>query len=184
MKTIICIVGKTGTGKDTIAKYLYNKYGIDAICSYTTREKRDYETDGKEHWFITKDKMDYIKNNEHMLGYTINDKTGIEYCATAESINDNYVVYIINPNGIKYMQKHLPEGFVLKYIYCELDENIIEQRVLNRGDDLEVFRKRISSEREEFDTYRDSKQYDILIDTSKDLESMYKQVDNFIVTIM
>ena len=47
MKTIICIVGKTGTGKDTIAKYLYNKYGIDAICSYTTREKRDYETDGK-----------------------------------------------------------------------------------------------------------------------------------------
>ena len=125
MKTIICIVGKTGTGKDTIAKYLYNKYGIDAICSYTTREKRDYETDGKEHWFITKDKMDYIKNNEHMLGYTINDKTGIEYCATAESINDNYVVYIINPNGIKYMQKHLPEGFVLKYIYCELDENII-----------------------------------------------------------
>ena len=182
-KIIICIVGKTGTGKDTIAKFLFEEYGIESICSYTTRPKRDYETDGIEHYFIDKEKMQYLKDNEHIIAYTINDKTGIEYCATAESINDDKIVYIINPDGITYLKKNLPEGFALKIIYCDLDEKIIESRVIERGDNIEIFRKRLSSEREEFDTFRNSKQYDLLVDSSLSKEEVRNQVRNFMISI-
>ena len=183
LKTIICIVGKTGTGKDTIAKFLYEEYGIESICSYTTRPKRDYETDGIEHYFIDKEKMKYLKDNEHIIAYTINDKTGIEYCATAESINADKIVYIINPDGIVYLKKNLPEGFALKIIYCDLDEKIIEDRVIARGDNIDIFRERLSSERVEFDTFRDSKEYDLLVDSSLSKEEVRNQVRNFITTV-
>ena len=63
-KTIICLVGKTGTGKDTIAKFLYETFGIESICSYTTRPKRDYEINGVEHYFIDKEKMAYLRKHE------------------------------------------------------------------------------------------------------------------------
>lgn len=40
MVTVICIIGKTSTGKDTIAKYLESKYGASPVVSYTTRPAR------------------------------------------------------------------------------------------------------------------------------------------------
>ena len=180
MKTIICIVGKTGTGKDTIAKYIKEKHGIGMVCSYTTRPQRACEENGREHYFISKVKMAAICAKEHVIAYTINDKTGIEYCATAESITDKNIVYIINPNGITYLKEHLPEDFKLAILYCNLSEDKIEERVVGRGDDLEIFKLRLASERDEFDTFYNNKEYDVAIDTSKSLEDVYKQVDAFL----
>ena len=184
MKTIICIVGKTGTGKDTIAKYIQEKYGIGMVCSYTTRPKRDCEVDGREHYFISKPKMAAICAKDHVIAYTINDKTGIEYCATAESITDKTIVYIINPNGITYLREHLPEGFKLAILYCNLAETEIEKRVLGRGDDTEIFKLRLASERDEFDAFYQNNEYDVAIDTSKSKEEMFAQVDAFLKDIV
>lgn len=184
MKTIICIVGKTGTGKDTIARYIQEKYGIGMVCSYTTRPKREIEVDGREHYFISKIKMAAICATEHVIAYTINDKTGIEYCATAESITDKNIVYIINPKGIEYLKEHLPEGFQLAIMYCNLSETKIKDRVLGRGDNEIIFNTRLLSEREEFDTFYDNHEYDVVIDTSQSKEEVYKQVDAFLRNIV
>ncbi len=184
MKTIICIVGKTGTGKDTIARYIKDQHGIGMVCSYTTRPKRANEENGREHYFISKVKMAAICANEHVIAYTINEKTGIEYCATAESITDESIVYIINPKGIDYLRKHLPEGFKLAIMYCNLPEEEIEKRVLGRGDDEEIFKARLASERDEFDTFYNNKEYDIAIDTSKSKKEVFAQVDAFLKEVL
>ena len=39
---IIAIVGKTSSGKDTAAKYLHDKYGLDMVVSHTTRPMRTH----------------------------------------------------------------------------------------------------------------------------------------------
>ena len=61
MKLIIPM-GKTGTGKDTIARFILDRSFILPIISYTTRPIRNGEVDGREHWFITDEEMNHIQN--------------------------------------------------------------------------------------------------------------------------
>ena len=51
-KTLFCIAGETCSGKDTLVSELIKKNPdvLKAVCSYTTRPKRDNETEGKEHY--------------------------------------------------------------------------------------------------------------------------------------
>ena len=40
-KTIIAVIGKTSSSKDTVAKVLNEKYGIPSVVSMTTRPKEN-----------------------------------------------------------------------------------------------------------------------------------------------
>ena len=46
MKEIICIVAKTGRGKDTLAKRISYELKIPTLCSYTTRDMREDDVEG------------------------------------------------------------------------------------------------------------------------------------------
>ena len=53
---ILAIMGKAGSGKDTIVRKIIKKNLIPnavPIVSCTTRPPRDYEVDGKDYHFIT-----------------------------------------------------------------------------------------------------------------------------------
>lgn len=72
---IVAICGKSATGKDTLAKLLYNdlvKQGIAAnlTISDTTREPRDNEQNGKDYNFL--DKVSFLTKaiNKEYLEYT------------------------------------------------------------------------------------------------------------------
>ena len=66
-KKIICLLGETASGKDTIAKYITKTLDIKQVVSYTTRPIRSNEQNGREHWFISKEEMAEIKKNQHMF---------------------------------------------------------------------------------------------------------------------
>ena len=168
MKKLIGIVGKTSSGKDTIAHYISEKFGIKSICSYTTRPMREYEIEGIQHHFISDEVADEKLKNEHLLAYTINDLTGIRYFATAEQITDDVMIYIINPDGVDWFSKNADSSIVkMTTIYVDLDEEDILERAKLRGDDMDITAKRLNSEREEFDKFRDSKQWDYYVKTDK-----------------
>ena len=155
-KTIIAVIGKTSSSKDTVAKVLNEKYGIPSVVSMTTRPKREYETNGVEHVFISKEEMSNVLKEKTIIAYTKNNKTGIEYCAALEALPSNICVYIINPDGVKWLKEHNKRNlFNLICVYVDL------------------------AEREEFDTYKNSKEYDFLITNDKDLQYLYHQVDLF-----
>ena len=78
-KKLIFLVGKTSSGKDTVAKYISDKYGIPMVCSYTTRGMRDYEEDGVQHYFVSKERMKEILETESIVAYVKFPKTEIEY---------------------------------------------------------------------------------------------------------
>ena len=54
-KNLICLVGETSRGKDTVAKILQEDYNLKPVCSYTTRPMRPGEIEGREHYFITRE---------------------------------------------------------------------------------------------------------------------------------
>ncbi len=67
MNRIFCIVGKSGSGKDTIYNKIINQYKTKLIpvIPFTTRPKRADEKNGVNYFFVSKAQMnDYAKNNK------------------------------------------------------------------------------------------------------------------------
>ena len=176
MKTVICLLGKTNTGKDTIASYIGKKYGINAVCSYTTRPKRDYEVDGVQHYFLTKQEFDKLRESSKVIAYTKFPVTNYEYCVTLEQLTDDYTIYIINPDGLKDL-KAFEDQLRLISVYISCNERILYQRGINRGDTVEELNKRIKGERDQFALFAAEQQYDYLLFNDGYLDSVFPKVD-------
>lgn len=155
-KALIFIVGKTSSGKDTLADYISDTYGIPLVVSYTTRLKRDYETDGKEHFFVDPYQMSVMRADTDIIAYTKNDKTGIEYCANSESFKGGIAIYIINPDGIRWFNEHGDMDFYDTFtIYVDCTEEEIRHRAYIRGDNASQVVTRLDSERDEFNAFKE-----------------------------
>lgn len=102
-KPLFCILGESCSGKDTTVSETINKLGgkAKAVCSYTTRPKRENETEAVDHYFVTKEEFDKIKkeNEQNVLAYTKIGEHGYEYMALINEL-DTSNIYIINPNGM------------------------------------------------------------------------------------
>lgn len=162
-KNLICVVGRSGSGKDTISREMSEILNMPMIVSCTTREKRENETNGVEHWFISKEEMENI-NKEDMLAWT---RIGeVEYCARIGDIKDEGSIYIIDPNGLAYLKNKFENkiNIITVYIYC--DKEVREQRCSKRSDFNNAWKKRNESEDAQFSKFEEKRNWDILIDNS------------------
>ena len=80
------------------------------------------------------------------------------------------------------MQNNAPDINVLS-IYIDLDEKEIIDRGIKRGDNIEILKERLASERDEFNHFRDDllnnklHNYDFLI-YNDTLDNLYKSLDD------
>ena len=56
-KIVLCIVGSTGSGKDTVRKILIKSGAYVPIVSLTDRPMRVEDKNKREHKFVSKDKF-------------------------------------------------------------------------------------------------------------------------------
>lgn len=184
MITIIALIGKTSSGKDSAARFIKERYGIEPIVSYATRPIREGEVDGREHYFVDDAKMDEIvSDKESLLAFVQFPKTGYRYCASIRDLSDNVTkTYIIDPSGLQWLRDNRPDVKVISMLF-ELPEDIIKQRALKRGDNIIDIEKRLDSEREMFDTFALGNDYDIKINTNDVPDNVHekivKELDNF-----
>ena len=175
-KTIICIVGRTSSGKDYIAKRLSTILNYPLVVSHTTRPKRDNETNGVEHWFDSKEEFDDLMQNNTVIAYT---KIGeYEYCALLEDIGDN-AIYIIDPHGIEYLKQNFKNQINLKIIYMYCDEYIRRARASTRSDFKTKWEQRNKDEDAQFTEFEANRKWNLLIDNSKavlDMTAITKKV--------
>lgn len=156
-KKLVCIVGETASGKDTVARFLRKAFGLKDVCSHTTRPPREGEINGREHWFDTQEEFDSIRKNNKICAYTKIEKSssgskGYEYCATLEDVQ-NADLYIIDPSGIDYLETHFPE-IPLLIIYIEASKEIRKARALSRDFTQEqAFEARYANEHDEFERF-------------------------------
>ena len=147
-KIVFLVIGRSGSGKDTLVNYMCQKYGLKKLKSYTTRPQRQNEED--THIFISPE--DVQKYQDDIIAYT---KIGeFEYFATKSQLKDiNF--YIIDPKGVQDLENipNLKEEFSFIKLFIYLPEKERKKRIALRGDSEEVFLKRQEGEKQQFDNF-------------------------------
>ena len=147
-KIVFLVIGRSGSGKDTLVNYMCQKYGLKKLKSYTTRPPRQNEED--THIFISPE--DVQKYQDDIIAYT---KIGeFEYFATKSQLKDiNF--YIIDPKGVQDLEKipNLKEEFSFIKLFIYLPEKERKKRIALRGDSEEAFLKRQEGEKQQFDNF-------------------------------
>lgn len=138
MGNFIYIMGKSASGKDTIAKILKEKLNIKNYVMYTTRPIRDGEKDGVDYFYITNEKIEELKNKGKIIeSRTYNTVHGPWTYAT---INDEQFNLNANILGVGTLEsyKSVREYFFrngknnLLPVYIEIDEEERRKRALKR----------------------------------------------------
>lgn len=169
-KRMVFVVGRTATGKDAMVSKFCKQYWREQVKSYATRPQREGE--GFTHQFIKSEDVDKYRND--FAAYTKIGK--YEYFTTkSQLLNGDEEFYIVDPNGIEYIEDtNLPLDVLVIYI-C-VDKDIIRERAIKiRKDDVEKFEKRASDENEQFDKFEKQKAYDIMIDNNGDFDEAYRK---------
>lgn len=143
---LICLMGRTASGKDTLANKLCERTGLRQIISYTTRERRTNE--GDTHIFISDDEYQELENSGQIAAFT---QIGpYKYCCTINQLYENDI-YVIDPVGVQHLcELNLP-NLRLVTVYVNTPDDLRKERALSkRGDDRLTFMKRDMAEREQF----------------------------------
>lgn len=177
LKNVYLIVGRSGSGKDSIVDGVVNQ-GYSRIVSYTTRPRRLNEKN--THIFISDTEVDSYRDD--MCAYT---KIGeYEYFATYEQLMNNDL-YIIDPAGLQNLisKKELKQhksleniNFVVIYVYVPQELRL--GRILEiRKDSPEVVAKRLKDEDDQFTEFERKKRYDYMIENIALEESITSVID-------
>lgn len=176
------VVGETAGGKDTIVRLLQERLGLEPVVSNTDRPIRVSEVNGREHWFHTKEEMDKLLETEEVLAYT---KTGdVRYCATTSNLSESTVLYVINPDGVRYMREQVQKMGILldfKAIYITAPFEVRMNRASCRSDFGEAFLDRVNAETADFKLFNTRKEWDIKINNVVSVEETYIKVADFIL---
>ena len=143
---LLCLIGRSASGKDTLANKLCEKAGLKQIISYTTRERR--ENEGDTHIFITNEQYDALEQSGQIAAFT---KIGqYRYCCTIDQLYSNDV-YVIDYDGINHLRKMNLPNLHLVTVFINVPDDIREERALNkRKDDRAQWRTRNLAERDQF----------------------------------
>ena len=144
---ILLLVGKSASGKSTIAEYLEDEYGIKQVLSYTTRPMREGEEENPTHIHVTDEQFDELKN---FVGYTEYD--GHRYAATEEQVNE-CGVYVIDPNGVEFFKRYYNGTKKAIVVYVDASRPIRMRRMLDRGDDVRSMTARLDEDDKRFYHY-------------------------------
>ena len=143
---MIVLSGASASGKTEAAKMLMAKYGIQKAITTTTRTMRVHEVDGRDYFFVSKEKFNQLIKEDKFVEYT--NYNGNYYGSTKDQIANDRVV-VIDLEGLKSYSRLNDKRIVT--FYLSTCEEIRYKRMLERGDKEEDAKRRIENDRKVFD---------------------------------
>ena len=141
---LLCLIGKSGSGKSTISSRLERRFGYVQAKSYTTRPMRDSPEDENTHTFITREQIDDFKDD--IVAY--NEYNGNAYFVTRKML-EGCQIYVVDREGLIQLYKNYHNKDILS-IYIDCDSSIASRRMAERGDTDEQIMKRLQYDEKAF----------------------------------
>ena len=157
MNTIFCVMGKSSSGKDCLAKSLTKKGKITYIIPYTTRPMRPEESDGDPYFFLSE--KDY--QTEDIICNTCFETVGGKWFfgfkrLTHEELDSDIpFIAVVSPKQFN-MLVDIYAGLINiigLYIEADEEERIVHAIMRERKKDIPDYKelcRRFISDREDF----------------------------------
>lgn len=142
---LMCVMAESAAGKDRLVNELCNRNNLTQLISYTTRVRRSNE--GDTHIFVDEETYQQMKDDNNIAAYTYIN--GNHYWSTINQLYESDF-YVIDPRGIESLKALNLSKLHLITVYVNVPEDIRKERARLRGDDMNVYRNRCLSEREQF----------------------------------
>ena len=164
---LIVISGPSGAGKSTIVFKAIE--GRDDMCfstSVTSRQPRPGEVDGREYFFIDRERFLQMIENDELLEHA--EYVGNFYGTPRKFVEDKLEAGIsvfldIEVQGARQVSEKMPEAIKIFVIPPSLEE--LRKRLVNRGTDSpEAIEGRLKRAREE---YAEADFYDYIVVNDK-----------------
>lgn len=142
-KPLYLLVGKSASGKTTVANILESQYDLPQLQSYTTRPKRHENETG--HIFISNEEFDKLEN---IVAYT--EYNGYRYCATQEQI-DQASIYVIDVPGVDTLLEKYTTKRPIIVLYFNAPVITRIERMIDRGSsDAEIVSRLYNDEKDDW----------------------------------
>lgn len=109
---IIVLLGASGSGKSTIEHELATHHGFEKIISYTTRQPRDNEENGKDYWFVDNDTFREIMSRDLFAEHDEYSQNRLYGTLKSDYVDGDKVV-VLTPNGLRQLKKNCPNEDIL-----------------------------------------------------------------------
>jgi guanylate kinase len=172
------ISAPSGAGKTTLVRKLTKEFhSVVESISYTTRKKREGEIEGKDYFFISKEKFEEKIKNKEFLEYA--HVFGNYYGTSKKWIEEKlkkkkHIVLVIDTQGAKELRGKIKGAFIF-IVPPNIQE--LKNRLLKRKDHPKEIEKRISWAENEL---KEIKNYDYKI-TNEDLKTSYDVLRSIII---
>lgn len=152
---MIVLIGKSCSGKDSVAKILFSM-GYTRVVTCTTRPMRTGEIDGVDYYFISQDEfMKMIEKRDFAEYRSYETQRGMWLYG---SRIDDYKyatkkVIILTPEGLINIRKKYPNLPIIA-IYLDVSNKELKRRMLSRanvsGEDIKEVKRRYKADKKDF----------------------------------
>ena len=140
-KPLFLAVGKSASGKTTIANILDEQYGYKQVWSYCTRKPR---YDGEiGHIFVSEDEFNSLGE---LVAYT--EYNGHKYGTTATQL-DKCSIYVVDVPGVETLLQRYKTTRPIVIIYFDATVHTRINRMRNRGDSDNAIISRLLQDEED-----------------------------------
>lgn len=153
---IFVISAPSGTGKTTLCEKLLKLLpDLKLSISHTTRKPRNGERNGIDYYFIDKETFKKMIDTDEFVEWA--EVYGNFYGTSKKAINslisNGYDILLdIDTKGAKNIKKLYPDSVLIFILPPSLDE--LERRLINRNEDKNVIKLRLSKASQEISQYK------------------------------
>jgi len=160
---LIVLSGPSGAGKSTVVfKAIKGREDFCFSTSVTTRAPRPGEVDGREYFFIDRERYDEMVRQHELLEHAeyVSNGYGTPRAYVEQKMAEGMnVVLDIEIQGARQVREQMPDAVTIFVIPPSMEE--LRRRLVNRGTDtMEAIEGRLARARQE---YAEAAFYDYLI---------------------
>ena len=134
---IIIISSQSGAGKTTLCKLLLKKmHNINLSISYTSRNQRLNEINGKDYFFVTKEKFKQLKNKNFFIETEINFDNNYGYLyINFKTFKKKQILFDIDWKGARKIRKKVNRKDIIDFFILPPSISELKKRLVKRGRD-------------------------------------------------